>query len=148
MIRLRQTIESELPQIVQLERQPDIREYVTPHSIEEHRTDFVDDEVTYLTIENEGEFGGFIILVHPSNNDSIECLRLVVAVRGKGFGQKALQLLEDYGKTEFNAKRIWLDVFAFNTRGIHVYTKLGYQQFGTGRYEGKALLYMEKYLEE
>ena len=56
--------------------------------------------------------------------------------------------MEDYCRSRFNSRRIWLDVFAFNARGIHVYNKLGYQQFKSGEYESKTLLYMEKLLEE
>ncbi len=144
MIHLRKTQDSELTKIVELEQHPDVRDYVTPTSLETHQIDFADDAVTYLTIEYEGEFAGFIILVNHHESESVECMRIAVGLRGKGIGQQALTRMETYCKETFNPKRIWLDVFALNSRGIHVYTKLGFQQFNTGSYQGKELLYLEK----
>ena len=146
MIQLRTTKESELEQIVALEQKPDVHDYVTPHTLDEHQDDFYSDEVTYLTIVYNDMFAGFIILVHHLEEQSIECLRIALGIRGKGVGQEALTLMEGYCKRTYDIKRIWLDVFEFNQRGIHVYTKLGYQQFDTGEYEGNRLLYLEKIL--
>lgn len=146
MVVLRKTLATELEQIVALEQQEGIRDYITPHSLGEHQTDFDHDDVTYLTIAQEDQFVGFIILVHHPEDQSIECLRIAIDSRGQGIGQQALTLMEAYCTSQFAIKRIWLDVFEHNARGIHVYTKLGYQQFDTGEYEGKKLLYMEKFL--
>lgn len=146
MIHLKETHDSELSKIVELEQHPDVRDYVTPTTREEHEKDFADDDVTYLTIEHEGQFAGFIILVNHPESESVECVRIAVGLRGKGIGQEALSLMETYCKETFNPKRIWLDVYAHNQRGLHVYTKLEYQQFNTGSYQGKELLYLEKVL--
>jgi diamine N-acetyltransferase len=146
VVNLRTTQESELTKIVDLENRPDVREYVTPAPLEEHQKDYADDDVTYLTIEHEGNFAGFIILVDHPEDTSVECLRIAVGILEQGIGQQALNLMEAYCKETYNPKRIWLDVYAHNKRGIHVYTKLGYQQFDTGIYEGKDLLYLEKVL--
>lgn len=146
MVMLRKTLESELTQIVELEQHPEVNDYITPASLAEHQKDFTKHEVTYLTITHEGNFAGFVILVHHPDSESVECVRIAVRLRQKGIGQQALQLMEDYCMAIFNPKRIWLDVFAFNKRGIHVYRKLGYQQFNTGAYQGKELLYLEKLL--
>lgn len=146
MVVLRKTLKSELEQIVALEQQEGIREYITPHSLVEHQIDFDHDDVTYLTIVHDDEFVGFIILVHHPDDESVECLRIAIGSRGQGIGQQALALMEDYCTSQFAIKRIWLDVFEHNARGIHVYTKLGYQQFDTGDYVGKTLLFMEKFL--
>ncbi|HAS8538026.1 TPA: GNAT family N-acetyltransferase, partial [Vibrio vulnificus] len=35
-------------------------------------------------------------------------------------------------------------VFELNSRGLHIYQKLGYTQFKEAFYEGKKLLFMEK----
>lgn len=146
MIKLRKTPESELDKVIQLEAQADVNEYITPHTLEEHLTDFHDEEVTYLTIEQEGQFIGFIILVDHPEDESVECLRIALAIRGQGIGQTALKLIEEYSKTVFHAKRIWLDVFEYNARAIHVYQKLGYRRFDSAEYKGKKLLYLEKML--
>lgn len=146
MITLKQTVESELEQIVELEQQADVRDYIAPNTLDDHRSRMAEENTIYLTIHNEGEFAGFMILIHHPNTDSMECRRIAVIRRGKGIGQQALHLMEAYSQENFNVKRIRLDVFEFNERGKHVYTKLGYQQFKTGTYRDKTLLYMEKYL--
>jgi len=146
MINLRKTHDSELPKIVDLEQHPDVRDYVSASPLEKHQNVFADDRVTYLTIDYQGQFAGFIILVNHPDSNSVECMRVAVGLREQGIGQQALTLMEDYCKATFDPKRIWLDVFAINKRGIHIYTKLGYKQFNTGSYQGKELLYLEKIL--
>ena len=146
MITLRDTLESDLPQIVELEQDSDVKDYIIPYSLEKHRNNLLADNMTYLTIEQDGAFAGFIILVEHQDENSIECARIALGIRGSGIGQIALGLMEDYCKSRFNPKRIWLDVFEFNARGVHVYTKLGYRQFDTSSHQGKKLLLMEKFL--
>ena len=55
--------------------------------------------------------------------------------------------MEKFCTEELNAKRIWLDVFEHNKRGLHVYQKLGYSKFKEKQYEGKNLLFYEKSIE-
>ncbi|MCF6136308.1 GNAT family N-acetyltransferase [Pseudalkalibacillus berkeleyi] len=52
---------------------------------------------------------------------------------GKGYGTEAMSLLLEYGFEVLNLHRVGLDVFAFNTRGIKSYEKLGFQQEGVIR---------------
>lgn len=146
MIQLRKTLESELEQIVELEQQADVNDYIAANTLEDHQSRMIEENTVYLTIDEDGQFAGFMILIHQPNTDSMECRRIAVTHRDEGIGQQALQLMEDYCQEHFNVKRIRLDVFEANERGKHVYTKLGYKQFKTGTYRGKTLLYMEKFL--
>lgn len=148
MIRLRSSDESELTHIFNLEQQEGVREYIAPDTLEKHYINFAKSNITYLTIEADKEFAGYMILIYEPDTMSVECTRFVVSKQGKGIGQQALQLVEDYCKATFQVKRIWLDVFDFNDRGYHIYTKLGYQQFDTGSWQGKTLLYLEKFISE
>lgn len=67
---------------------------------------------------------------------------------GKGYGSEAMRLLLHYGFEELHLDRVTLNVFEYNTRGVHVYEKLGFKM--EGRYpkwllrEGKRwdLIYM------
>lgn len=57
-----------------------------------------------------------------------------------------MQLMEEYCLNELNASRIWLDVFAANQVGRHIYQKLGYCEFDATEVNGKRLLFMQKWL--
>ncbi|GEM77397.1 GNAT family N-acetyltransferase [Vibrio sagamiensis] len=67
-------------------------------------------------------------------------------LKGKGLGQLAIKEMEQYCAEHLNCLKVWLDVFESNSRGIHIYQKLGYTQFKEAFYEGKKLLFMEKML--
>jgi RimJ/RimL family protein N-acetyltransferase len=49
---------------------------------------------------------------------------------GRGLGSEATRLLLRYGFEDLNLDRIWLRVYASNSRAIHLYQKLGFQQEG------------------
>jgi RimJ/RimL family protein N-acetyltransferase len=50
---------------------------------------------------------------------------------GKGCGTEAMQLILQYAFTELNLRRVTLNVFEYNQRGIRSYEKAGF------RYEGR-----------
>jgi len=52
------------------------------------------------------------------------------AYRGLGLGYEVMKQLEDFCEDK-GLKRLELGVFAYNTRGIHFYEKLGYKRFCT-----------------
>jgi RimJ/RimL family protein N-acetyltransferase len=56
----------------------------------------------------------------------------------------AITLMEDFCRLQLALTRVWLNVFEFNHRGIHVYEKLGYRYFKSTELDGKVLLYYEK----
>jgi RimJ/RimL family protein N-acetyltransferase len=80
------------------------------------------------------------------SQDTVEFRRIVVASKGKGLGQLAIKEMEQYCAEHLNCSKVWLDVFESNSRGIHIYQKLGYTQFKEALYEGRSLLFMEKRL--
>ena len=53
--------------------------------------------------------------------------------RGKGHGTEALKLAISFAWRDLNLQRIWLRVFATNTRAIRVYKKAGFTTEGTLR---------------
>jgi len=100
--------------------------------------------VIYLSIMNQGDISGFIILSSDNDFKDIEFRRIVVASKGKGVGQLAIKAMEQYCAAILKANRIWLDVFETNNRGQHIYQKLGYKVFKSENLNSKALLYMDK----
>jgi len=74
----------------------------------------------------KNELVGFILLIHHPES-VIEFKRIVIDKKGKGYGQFSIQKVKQYVFEKLNAKRLWLDVFDFNERAIHVYKKLGFK---------------------
>ena len=150
MISLRPSKKEELTIFDAMDRQEHARHFVIQTGLENHQKYFADPAITYLSIENgRNELCGYFILVLDAETDSVEFRRIIIDQNKRGIGQVAIITMENYCKNQFNVKRIWLDVFADNTRGIHIYQKLGYTLFERGEHQGRALLYMEKtYMEK
>ncbi|MBW3695316.1 N-acetyltransferase [Vibrio sp. T187] len=145
MIQLRESTFADIPTFVAFESASDTSDFIIPYSAERHRLEMENELITYLSIYDDQVLAGFIILaVH--DNDDIEFRRIVVGKKGQGIGQSAVTLMEGYCASQFGGKRVWLDVFAENERGQHIYQKLGYKIFKTGDFQSKRLLFMEKTL--
>ncbi|GEL76239.1 GNAT family N-acetyltransferase [Tenuibacillus multivorans] len=54
---------------------------------------------------------------------------------GQGYGSDAMKLILHYAFYEMNLHRLYLKVFSFNKKAIHLYNKLGFQIEGTSREE-------------
>ncbi|MCG7536570.1 GNAT family N-acetyltransferase [Pseudoalteromonas sp. OOF1S-7] len=145
MVELKKSKPSDITQFVEMERATDTCGFILPNSAEQHRVAMVQPQIIYLSIYERQSLVGFIILARDDKT-SVEFRRIVVSVKGRGIGQQALSQMEKYCADELKCKRIWLDVFAENTRGIHIYQKFGYTPFDSGERQGRALLYMEKIL--
>ncbi|WP_127924078.1 MULTISPECIES: GNAT family N-acetyltransferase [unclassified Pseudoalteromonas] len=87
---------------------------------------------------------GIYHITTENNFKYVEFRRIVVDSKGKGIGQLAIKSMELYCTRILQANRIWHDVFEANTRGLHIYQKLGYKVFKTENLNSKALLYMDK----
>ena len=129
-----------------MERGADTAQYILPTSLQQHQENFSRADIIYLSITHLDEFVGYFILAPESNSDSVEFRRIVVARKGKGIGQQAIPVMENFCHQTLNCNRIWLDVYDFNSRGIHLYEKLGYRRFSQGDFEGKRLFFYEKLL--
>jgi len=51
----------------------------------------------------------------------------------KGYGEEAMRLLLDYAFNILNLESIMLNVYAFNTRAIRCYRKIGFKEIGRRR---------------
>jgi RimJ/RimL family protein N-acetyltransferase len=51
----------------------------------------------------------------------------------KGYGEEAMRLLLDYAFNILNLNHIMLSVYAFNTRAIRCYRKIGFKEIGRRR---------------
>lgn len=80
---------------------------------------------------------GIVSLIHIDyKNRAAECVIDIGAkdVWGQGFGTAALTLVMRYAFDELNLYRLYLQVFAFNSKAIGLYEKLGFTQEGKLRH--------------
>ena len=136
----------QLPQFVEQEKNADTAAYILPTTLEQHQDNFTCDEITYLQIVNQDTVIGYFILALDADPASIEFRRIVVFEKGRGIAQIAIPLMEEYCRLNIPRPRIWLDVYDFNSRGIHLYEKLGYRRFDQREHQGKRLFFYDKKL--
>ena len=145
MTTLKRSNIEDLKNFIVLDRQKDVYSYIIRYSLDEYIRFFNDPGIIYLTIfDDREEFAGYIILSVEDDSNSVEFRRIVIDEKKRGIGQTVIKLMEKFCTEELEARRIWLDVFEHNKRGLHVYKKCGYSKFKEEQYEGKNLLFFEK----
>ena len=144
MIELVESAVEDLKLFSNLENLQGIREFICPYSLERHEKEFQKDEVLYLKIIFNTKTVGFVLLKLEDDERSIEFRRIVIPEREKGIGQKVLNKIEEYCRVKLMRKRIWLDVFDFNERGIHIYEKQGYRKIGEKDVDDKKAFIYER----
>ena len=145
-VRVRMAKRDELPLFVEMESGDHAREYVGQSGVSGHRRMFDDDTYIHLTILAGDVPAGFILLVLDDDGVSIDFRRIVVTRTDSGIGQASITAMESWCSDNTDRSRIWLNVYDFNQRGIHVYRKLGYRYFESEDRDGKILLYFDKLL--
>ena len=130
----------------QFEQASDTQKYILPYTKTEHVRKILDPSFVYLRILDTGELVGFFILVLDPDRSSVEFRRIVVSEKDKGIGQSAIAAMEEFCRTQLRRTRVWLDVFEYNSRGRHVYEKLGYERWGESNHESGMLLLYQKRL--
>jgi len=92
---------------------------------------------SYIMVEKGNEIPiGIVALINIDyKNRNAECIIDIGEKEywGKGFGSESLELLLHYAFYEMNLHRVYLKVFSFNDRAIHLYNKIGFQQEGSSR---------------
>jgi RimJ/RimL family protein N-acetyltransferase len=74
-----------------------------------------------------------LIDIHPVHRSAELTIRLAPESLGQGIGPKALGKLFEIARSELNLHRIWLRVFADNTRAIRAYENVGMTREGIMR---------------
>ena len=148
-VTVRPAAKEELTALLTLEADREVDRFIIAYPLSQHYEEWASEAFVQLVILADTEPCGYFILHYDtSGSSSIEFRRVVVGRRGLGIGQKAIRAMETYCAVVLRVKRIWLDVFEDNARGIHIYEKLGYRRFSEARHEGRALYLYEKQLRE
>ena len=129
---IRTANKEEIPWIMALEQNDENKNYVFHGSYEDHLEE-IQETSTYLCIveeKKEHKKVGYFIGAYDSSNDIFEFRRFVIDSKGKGYGTEVTKALMNYTFSTLKINRFWLDVFTYNTKGIHIYEKLGLQRDG------------------
>lgn len=144
MITVTQAIPGDAALFAAFEQATDTREFIIPYPENDHDQRMNAPDLRYLRILDAGSLAGFFILGLDPDGQSVEFRRIVVSRKGGGIGQLAITAMEEFCRTQLGRFRIWLDVFADNARGRHIYEKLGYERYGEAAYENRLLLLYQK----
>jgi len=147
-ITLKKSKFSELLLFAESEILEENRKFIIPYEYSRHVKEYEQESIKYLSIysNNSQKLQGYVILNREENTASVEFRRIVVFSKGEGIGSMVVKALDEFCKREYGARRIWLDVFSDNLRGIHIYTKNGYVFLGNSYHNDKGLLIYEKIL--
>jgi len=145
LVELCESKKEDLELFCQWEQTEDTREYIIPYNLKRHLEEFAKKDIIYLSIRLDADVAGFVILKLEDDLKSVEFRRIVVNEKGQGVGQVTLREIDRYCYDKLKRERIWLDVFSFNVRGIHIYEKYGYQRVGEAIFAGQKLFIYEKW---
>ncbi|HHY89164.1 MAG TPA: GNAT family N-acetyltransferase [Chloroflexi bacterium] len=147
-IRLRPAERSDLPHFVRWFSDPEVTRYLSmrfPMSMAREEQWFEDmlkrpqvEHVLCIEVDQDGEWkliGNCAFHKVDWINSSAE-VGISIGEKeywNQHYGREALAVLVNYGFTELNLHRIWLQVFANNPRGIRAYESIGFRHEGRKR---------------
>lgn len=118
---------------MQLEYAPENAQYVIPYTREVHRATLAAPEAIHIiveTIEPKASVGFLMIAGLDNPSKEIEFTRIILAVKGRGYGHETLQLLKSWAFDDLKFHRAWLDCKEHNARALHLYEAEGFQREG------------------
>ena len=120
--------------LMELERLHHENGFIGLDSAEVHLARLRDPQNRYFLIESHGERVGFVIVcdIEPVHRN-ILIKRIALGQLGRGTGREALRLVVQLAFGEWNAHRLWLDVYDDNERARRTYRRLGFVEEGTLR---------------
>jgi len=127
-MHLRLANSSDIPQIIELERLPQSRQFIGQWSEERHRATLASPDARYYLADGaDDRLDAYIILRgFAESNHAVELKRVAVRTPGNGVGKAILEELLRIVFVEHSAHRLFLDVFESNARARHVYERLGF----------------------
>ena len=135
-VRLRPTMQSDIPYVVSLEQDAQNLPFITPWDRTQHEAAIRFPDMRHFIIEGgEGLEGvGFAIVIGcRSQHHSIELKRMVIQTKGRGYGRAALKVAKRIAFDDLGAHRFWLDVKSRNTGAQALYQSEGFVVEGTLR---------------
>jgi RimJ/RimL family protein N-acetyltransferase len=128
-VRLRPTMQSDLPYVLSLEQDPDNLPFITPWERTQHEGAIRFPDFRHFIIEGGPALApaGFLILIGcRSRHHSLELKRMVVQGKAVGIGRAALRAAKKIAFDDLGAHRLWLDVKTHNQRAKALYDTEGF----------------------
>lgn len=135
-IRLRPTTPDDLDFVLMAENHPDNHRYIQQWPREQHAATLQNPNIAHTIIvhpDHAKPIGYAILIGLTSPHRCITLQRLVIMVKGRGYGRQALQHLQHQVFNRYHAHRFQLDVKECNTRAQALYESLGFVVEGTLR---------------
>ena len=132
-VRLRPTMTSDLEYVLSLEQDGDNLPFITPWERTQHEAAVRFPDFRHFIIEGGPGLDavGFVILIGcKSRNQSLELKRMVVQVKGAGYGRAALRVVKKVAFDDLGAHRLWLDVKTRNARAKSLYDSEAFVEEG------------------
>lgn len=135
LVDLERTRQARLDFILAAESHPDNAPYVFQSSRQEHISMMENPDYLHLTgLDKSGEPVGYMILRGLQNPmGSVDLMRLVAAVKGRGYGKSMLKMAMAYSFHTLKAHRLSLDVVEDNQRAMDLYRRCGFIEEGVLR---------------
>lgn len=93
--------------------------------------DKMDKDATMFSMleKDTREFIGNIEFFNRVDDEAEWGIVITSKMQNKGYGKEALRRSVEYGFNELDLKRIYLEVYANNTRAIHIYENCGFKEY-------------------
>ena len=137
-LNIYEAVPEEIDGIIEIEKHPEIRDFIWIGTYEEHLSEINDPNHLLLLFFDEDEIKGYALIRRDFKSNIFEIRRIAITDRGKGYGKEAMEGLIDYAFNETNTNRLWLDVYPDNEIGIKLYESLGMHRDGVLRQNYKA----------
>lgn len=82
-----------------------------------------------MTERESGDFIGNIELMGATETEAELGIAITLKKQELGYGSEAISAMVEYARSGMGLKRLFLKVFPFNARAIHVYKKCGFREF-------------------
>lgn len=132
-LRFRQAAEADLDYIMKVEHTPENAKFVIPYPVEQHRETLHAKNAIHLIVEtvDGAEKVGFLMIAGLDNPfKEIEFTRIIMDVKGQGYGRETLKMLKSWAFEDLKYHRAWLDCKEHNARALHLYESEGFIREG------------------
>ena len=132
-IRFRQATKEDLDYIMQVEFSKENAKYVIPYPREQHIKTLNTKDAIHLiveTIDGSQKIGFLMIAGLDNASKEIEFTRIIMDIKGKGYGRETLKLLKKWAFEDLKFHRAWLDCKDHNARALHLYESEGFMREG------------------
>lgn len=138
-IRLIPTEKEDIDYLMKLFKNPDIMDYwfSEPYMNKEKFADSfeerqkMDSVRQFIAYADDFKIGYTNLhLINLRHRTAVLAIMLDPDNQGKGYAEKVMREIVDYGFNQLNLNKIILDVVAYNEKAVHIYEKVGFKVEG------------------